>query len=168
MAVQTHRGSRALVFGALLAFVLITTGCTAEVPTPSPTPSPVPSGVLLTVETRGGMCAEGPCGASVFVERDGRVHQAAKPPNDLGVVSEAELAALDEQIRTTDFAELRSHPFTGTCPTAYDGQEMVFEFGAPGGIERVASCEVEIDYDAPLFAAVSNALGPFMAFPGAQ
>lgn len=150
---------------ALVALALSAAGCAAEVPVPTPTPSPVATGVLLTVETRGGLCADGPCGTTVFVERDGTVHQAAKPPNELGVVPDAALAALDEAIRTSDFAELRSHPFTGTCPTAVDGQEIVFEFGAPGGIERIATCEVEVDFNAQLFVAVTNAVGPFISLP---
>lgn len=60
---------------------------------------------------------------------------------------------------------VRSHRFTGQCPTAFDGQEVVFEFAAPGGVKRIASCEVEIDYGTPLFAAVTNAVGPFISLP---
>lgn len=124
-----------------------------------------PTGPLVTVETRGGNCASAPCGTTVFVERDGRVHQAAKPPNDLGTVLPAALAALTTAIGTTDFAALKRHPFTGQCPTAFDGQEYVFEFGAPSGVERIASCEVAIDFGSPLFVAVSTALGPFVPLP---
>ncbi len=123
------------------------------------------TGPLLTVEARGGMCVSGPCATTVVVERDGRIHQAAKPPNDLGVVPPLALAALDAAIRNTDFTALRSHRFTGECPTAYDGQELVFEFAAPGGIERIATCEVEIDPSSPLFVAVSAAVGSFVALP---
>ena len=114
-------------------------------------PVPVGIGPLLTVETRGGECFAAPCGSTVVVERDGTVHSAAKPPNLLGKVPADQLAALDAAIRTTDFAVLKSHPFTGECPTAFDGQEFVFEFGAPGGTQRVATCEVEVDYGLPLF-----------------
>jgi hypothetical protein len=90
---------------------------------------------------------------------------AARPPNDLGSVPPLRLAALDLAIRAADFAELRRHPFTGTCPTAYDGPEVVYTFGAPGGAERVASCEVAIDPAAPLFRAVAAALDPFGSVP---
>jgi hypothetical protein len=158
------RLSRALVFAAaLIALALGGIGCSAAPPMPSP--SSVPTGVLLSVETRGGLCPGGPCGTTLFVERDGRVHQAAKPPNDLGVVPADALAALDETIRSTDFAAVRSHPFTGQCPTAFDGAEFIFEFGTPNGVERIASCEVEIDYGSPLFVAVADAVGPFVALP---
>lgn len=149
----------------LLAVTVSVVGCSAEAPLPSPSPAPTGAGVLLTVETRGGLCANGPCGTTIFVERDGRVHQAAKPPNDLGVVSAGALAALERAIQSTDFAELRSHRFTGQCPTAYDGQEIVFEFGTPGGVERIASCETAVDYGSPLFLAVTNAVEPFISLP---
>jgi hypothetical protein len=117
------------------------------------------------VETRGGLCADGPCGTTIIIERTGRVHQAAKPPNDLGTVSPAALAALDAAIRKTDFTALRSHPFIGQCPTAFDGQEIVFEFGAPGGVQRIATCEVDVDFGLPVFVAVSTALGPLLPLP---
>jgi hypothetical protein len=128
-------------------------------------PSPIATGPLLTVETRGGLCPEGMCGSVVVIERDGRVHWAAKPPNDLGTMPPAALAALDAAIRATDFAALKSHKFTGQCPTAFDGQEVIFEFGAPGGVQRISTCEVEVDYGSPLFVAVSAALAPFVPLP---
>ncbi len=123
------------------------------------------SGPLVTVEMRGGECPNAPCGTTVILERDGRVHQAAKPPNDLGTVPLDQVAAIDAAIKLTDFAELRTHPFTGECPTAFDGQELVYEFSAPTGVERIASCEVEVDLGAPLFVAVANALGAYIPLP---
>ena len=131
-------------------------------PSPLPSPAPTASGRLVTVETRGGECFAAPCGMTVILERNGRVHLAAKPPNDLGTVPPSALAALDAAIRTTDFAALKSHRFTGQCPTAYDGQEIVFEFGTPGGVQRIATCEVQVDVGQPLFLAVSAALGSFV------
>lgn len=158
--ITARRNPLAVLAVVLLALALAIAACTV-----APVSSPLPSGPLLIVETRGGLCPEGPCGMTIALERDGRVHQAAKPPNDLGIVPADALAALGAAIRATDFAELRRHPFTGVCPTAYDGQEVIFEFGTPGGIERIASCEVEIDPDAPLFVAVANAVGPFIGVP---
>jgi hypothetical protein len=98
----------------------------------------------------------------VVVDRDGRIHLAAKPPNDLGVATPDLMAALEGAIRTTDFAEVVSHPFTGECPTAFDGQEVVFEFATPQGVQRIASCTVAVDYDSPLFMAVAAAVGEFV------
>lgn len=98
----------------------------------------------------------------MLVDRDGRVHLAAKPPNELGFVSPELMAALEVAIQATDFAEVVSHPFTGECPTAYDGQELVFEFATPDGVQSIASCTVEVDYQSPLFTAVTAALGEFV------
>ena len=86
-------------------------------------------------------------------------------PATLGVLPAAQLAALDAAVRTTDFASMRSHKFTGQCPTAFDGQEFVFEFGAPGGTQQIATCSVAVDFGSPLFVAVSAALGPYLAIP---
>ena len=159
---QPTRRARVIILApALLAVALGASTCSSG----TLVPSPVATGVLVTVETRGGLCADGPCGTTIVIERDGRVHLAAKPPNELGTVPPAALAALDAAIRTTDFTALRSHPFSGECPTAYDGQEIVFEFGAPGGVERIATCEVEVDFGLPLFVAVSTVLGPFVPLP---
>ncbi len=123
------------------------------------------TGPLVTVELRGGNCVDGPCSTTVVLERDGRVHEAAKPPNELGQVPADQVAAIDAAIRLTDFAVLRSHPFTGECPTAYDGQEIVYEFSAPTGVERIESCQVDIDPGLPLFVAVATALAPFVPLP---
>lgn len=108
---------------------------------------------------------EGTCGTTVVIDRDGRVHYAAKPPNELGELSPELLAELNTEIETTDWAELVSHRFNGECPTAYDGQEIVFEFATVDGVQHIASCEVEVDYDTPLFAAVAEAVGAFLPLP---
>lgn len=124
------------------------------------------TGPLVTVQMRGGMCADGGmCDSSVLLERDGRAHSAAKPPDVLGVVSATNMSALASAIAATDFALLRSKPFTGECPTAFDGQELVFEFSTPNGNQRLASCEVDIDWNHPLFIAVAAALGAWVPLP---
>ncbi len=123
------------------------------------------TGPLVTVQMRGGMCVDGPCDSSVILERDGRVHGAAKPPNDLGVANPASMASLNAAIAATDFAALKSKPFTGECPIAFDGQELIFEFATLGGSQRVASCEVDIDWGHPLFIAVAGALGEWIPLP---
>jgi len=144
--------------GLLLVAAIVSAGCGFGGGTSS-------SGALVTVQMRGGECVNGPCDSSVILDQDGRVHAAAKPPNDLGTVPADQMAALRTAIGATDFDELRTHPFTGECPTAFDGQELIYEFATPAGTQRIASCEVQIDYGSPLFVAVSNALGPFIPLP---
>lgn len=156
----TNRCAAVLATLLMIALAAMAVGCSGV-----SIPVPVGTGPLVTVETRGGECFATPCGSTVVVERDGTVHSAAKPPNVLGKVPADQLTALDAAIRTTDFAVLKSHPFTGECPTAFDGQELVFEFGAPGGTQRIATCEIDVDFGLPLFVATSTAVGPFIPIP---
>jgi hypothetical protein len=119
---------------------------------------PVPSGPLVTVTTRGGECVDGPCGSQIVIERDGQIHQVAPQAADLGTLPADALRALDAAVKTTSFDAIRARKFTGECPTAFDGQEVIYEFGAPRGTERIASCETEIDPNQLVFAAVTAAL----------
>jgi len=153
---------RALVLATVALLAGVLAGCDALAPVASLIPG---AGPLVTVTTRGGECADGPCGQTVMLERDGRVHQAAKPPNDLGVAPPDQVKAIATAIAATDFAALRAHPFTDECPTAFDGQEIVFEFATSTGIERLASCETDLDFGDPLFVATATALGPFIPLP---
>ncbi len=119
---------------------------------------PAAAGPLVTVTTRGGECFDGPCGSTIVIERDGTVRQAAPVVAALGSLPPDVLAALDSAVRATDFELIRARPFTGECPVNVDGQEVIYEFGAPGGVERIASCETEVDPDHPVFAAADAAL----------
>lgn len=148
---------------ATVAFVLIVGACS-----PSAVASLLPASTLplVTVTTRGGECPEGTCGSTLVVERDGQLHQTAPEELVLGQVTPDALALLDGAIKTADFAAIRSRPFTGECPVNFDGQEVIYEFGAPGGAERIASCESEVDPDHPLFRAVELALATGGAMDG--
>ena len=139
---------------AVLALVAaIASGCTML-----PGAGPNTTGPLVKVTTRGGECPAGACGSETIIERDGRIHAVKPAAADLGRVPGEALAALDAAVRTTDFNQLKSKPFTGECPVNYDGQEVIYEFGAPSGVQRIASCEVEIDANHPLIVAVTRAL----------
>lgn len=119
---------------------------------------PKPSGPLVTITSRGGECMDGPCGSVVVIERDGTVRSDDPAAAPLGIMPAETLTALDAAIKTTDFEVIRAVPFDGECPVNYDGQEFIYEFGAPGGVERIASCETAIDDAHPVFAATSAAL----------
>jgi hypothetical protein len=155
----------------LLSLVIVACGNAAATPSPTvaPTPSPsatpgtspTPSAPLLTIESRGGHCMGGPCGTTLIVDVDGAVHEAAKPPNDLGFVEPDLLDALKQAIAEADFAVIKARPFNDTCPTAYDGMEIVVEFATAGGIERIEGCQVAIDWTAPPFVTIKAALAPW-------
>jgi hypothetical protein len=140
----------------LLVLAVLAAGC-QSIPAVASL-APVAGGALVTVTTRGGECVNGPCGGTTVVERDGRIHQTVPTAADLGQVPPDVLTALDAAIKTTDFDVIRARPFTGECPVNFDGQEFIYEFGAPTGLERIATCETEIDPDHPLFLSVTKAL----------
>jgi hypothetical protein len=152
-------------FIALLALVLasvLVVACGAAAPSPARTATPEvsapPAGPLVTLEVRGGECPEGACGGTTAVERDGRVHVTAPAPSEIGAVPQDVLDALIVEIDQADFEALASRPFTGECPVNVDGQEFIYSFVTAGGEHRLASCEVEIDPEDPLFVAVNAAI----------
>lgn len=145
--------SRSALVVALVVFVALTAACNVL-----PGAVPSASGPLVTVSTRGGECMAGECGSQIVIERDGRIHAVKPVAKEFGKVPSNALAAIDAAVRTTDYAQLKSKPFTGECPVNFDGQEIIYEFGAPSGVQRIASCEVEIDANHPLILAVTQAL----------
>jgi hypothetical protein len=151
----------------LLAFVLA--GCaflSGPTASPGPSASAAPPGPLVSVETRGGHCVAGaPCGTIVVLDSDGRVRTALEPPIELGTVPSEDVTGLVALIEATDFAAIRAHPFTGTCPVAFDGQEFVYEFTTSDGVERIESCVTEVDPRHALFEAVDGILGSFISQP---
>ena len=140
---------------AALVLASVLAGCQSIPAVASLVPA---AGPLATVTVRGGECVNGPCGGTTVVEREGRVHQTAPTAVALGQLPGDVLTALDAAVKTTDFDVIRARPFTGECPVAFDGQEFIYEFGAPGGTERIATCETDIDPNHPLFVAITAAL----------
>lgn len=166
---------RSLVLVALVGTFLATTflaGCVSSTSpsvaprrSPLPNASPASSHPLVTVETRGGLCPKGACGSTIAIEADGRVHAIAPASAELGTAPDGVFEALATEIAQADFVALKGHPFTGTCPIAYDGQETIYTFTTASGAERIASCEFVVDPAAPLFLAVAAALASAAA-PG--
>jgi hypothetical protein len=49
--------------------------------------------------------------------------------------------ALSPATRSADFESVCVRRFTETCPSAYDGQEIIYAFHRSGGDERMSTCE---------------------------
>jgi len=157
----------------LLATLLVAAGCQSGAsgapsgqPTPSTAASPAASptaavldGPLLTVGFRGGHCRQGSCDRTIAIDRDGSAHVTDPEPQDLGAIPADLFQEIQEQLSLADFEALGSRPFTGECPIAFDGQELIYTFHGATGEIRLASCEVELDPTHPLFAAIEVALG---------
>ena len=159
---------RPIALGLLLALVATCSSgpppvTTAPVSTTVAPASSAPAGPVLplvTVERRGGLCVNGPCESLVAVEADGRLHQVRPSDAVLGRVPPELLEALRIEIDQANFPLIESRRFTGQCPTAYDGQETIYAFTVAGGtaVERIATCDVAIDPNHPLFRAVEATL----------
>jgi hypothetical protein len=123
------------------------------------------AGPLVTVEATGGHCREGTCRSVVAIETDGRVHHTEPAQIEIHQVTSESIDVLRAAIGATDFDAIRSRPFTGECPTAFDGQELVYTIETAHGPERIASCDVEVDPEAPLFTAIHAILGANLPMP---
>ncbi|HEU5203227.1 MAG TPA: hypothetical protein VFU17_02895 [Candidatus Limnocylindrales bacterium] len=135
----------------LLVLAVVVAGC-ALVPPPA-------DGRLVTVEAHGGRCPDGECRTVFAIESDGLVHQLEPVEADVHRVTDRTIDVYRAALGITDFDAIRSRPFTGECPTAFDGMEVVYTFETPAGPERISSCEVEIDRQAAIFVAVDAILG---------
>lgn len=140
----------------------------AAQPTPSTSPSvsapaePSTAGAtakpLLTITTRGGMCPNNGCATTTEIATDGTYEVSiGGGPSTSGKLAQEQAAALVQQVEQADFDELSSRPFTGTCPIAFDGQELIYTFHTDQGDRVLESCTVEIDATSPLFQTIEQA-----------
>ena len=110
---------------------------------------------LVSVEFVGGECPQGACHRLVTLEADGTLREAVPAPRVLGTVPRELLHAVRVEMDQANFALIESRPFTGECPTAFDGQEVVYSFHLPTGDGEIRSCTVAVDQKHPLFRAVA-------------
>jgi hypothetical protein len=94
---------------------------------------------LVTVVRHGGHCVSGTECRTVYRITDTRISAAGFLPRRL---APAERRTLLRAMRALDLAAIRSRPFTGTCPVAYDGQESIYRFR--GVSQPLASCTYDL------------------------
>jgi hypothetical protein len=105
---------RRIVFAVLLAGLLAALLGAARAAS-SPTPSGVP---IVVVVRHGGLCVTGAeCRSELRID-DATVSGEGYRSRPLAA---SERAALLRAIGKLDLRSIRARPFTGTCPTAYDG-----------------------------------------------
>lgn len=116
------------------------------------------SAPLLTAVYSGGLCSDGTaCRSRRTVTKDGWYLKSEQGrPSGRHRLSKSELKALTRAVRKADLEKIRSVKFTGTCPSAYDGQEAAFTLHLEGGDETVSACEFAIDFNAEPFSAYSK------------
>lgn len=147
---------------ALLSVVMLIpsiVACAAE----SPTATSTPDRPLLAVEWRGGLCPYGGCTTTLEVTTDGAYRLVeGSGVEEAGTVASTLVDALSDAVATANFDAVRVHGSTEVCPTAYDGQEIVYTFHASTGDERMSTCEDVIEFDLdplPQTLAIIEAVG---------
>lgn len=142
---------------ALLALILISTSCNPNVSTNSQKPAPSQRTLVFKEEASGGLCTNGGCFSQTLVYSDGSYKAKNNNSDKSGSVNKDLITALQNQIQKTDFALLSSVPFTGTCPSAYDGSEIAYTFyNSSGQATTLDSCKEKIDMTASIFKAVAG------------
>ena len=135
----------------------ITTPVARPAPDSTAAPKLGAQDTLLTIRTEGGMCVNGGCWSETQIKADGAFTAADNTgAQTSGTLDAAHVAALTQQIAATDFEQIKSQPFTGTCPRAFDGQEHIYTFQTVSGPQTIASCKVAIDANSPLFQTIAG------------
>lgn len=138
---------------ALLFLAAIALGACGQVPADQPVPAPARA--VASVEVRGGECPDGTCSTRYEVFSDGRVVRDDGATDAM----DADIAArLTELVEAADWTTILARPFTGECPTAYDGQERVYTFWPAAGEVTVATCAVQVDPGQEPFATLDGVL----------
>lgn len=116
--------------------------------------APAPE-ILLTVQTRGGLCPYGPCDAKTEIREDGSyLYKNVSGKESSGTLPANDIKNLEELIENADFTAIRSKKFTGMCPTDYDGQEYIYTFYSVKQV--IQTCTYEIDYADPMFKTIDS------------
>jgi hypothetical protein len=66
------------------------------------------------------------------------------------------LHLLKQRIKQADFKAIKSKPFKGTCPIAFDGIEIVYLLQTNRGIEEISTCKYAIEGKSPLFQQLNR------------
>ena len=123
----------------------------------------VPAEPLVTVEWRGGLCQYGGCSTVFEVTTDGAYRIVQGDGSEAtGTTDEVLSTALSDAIARADFDAVRILGSTEICPTAYDGQEVIYTFHAPGGDERMSTCEHVLEWNLRPFPELLAILNPLM------
>jgi hypothetical protein len=123
---------------------------------------------VATVISSGGLCPYGPCYAQVVIGATGAYKwteglAGGRSVRGRGRLSSRDVADLLTQVNATDFEAVKALKFNGTCPTAYDGQEVTYVIRTMGGKEEIPSCKYAVDDHHPLFRNINRLVGKIYA-----
>ncbi|GIK67280.1 MAG: hypothetical protein BroJett018_50740 [Chloroflexota bacterium] len=110
---------------------------------------------VVEIEMTGGLCEYGGCYNQAIVYPAGIVIIFAGSGDRYVLEIDPELVTeAQDAIAEVDIADLRAVPFTGTCPTAHDGQEIHYTFERLEVRETISTCEYAIDPNQPPFPSI--------------
>ena len=129
--------------------MLVVAGCQAL----EQLPGELAGAPLVALEVSGGRCVDGTCSARASLDASGRMvyfdgTESTIPPE--------RLARIVESIAATDWDAVMAKPFEGECPTAFDGQELIWTIQTPAGPVEVADCTIAVDYDTDPFRSLRD------------
>jgi lysylphosphatidylglycerol synthetase-like protein (DUF2156 family) len=108
----------------------------------------------VEVYSHGELCPEGECQSTFTIYNNGTYGYDG---NVQGLLTPHQLGQLFNEMLNADYEQIKSRKFTGMCPTAYDGQEVVYTFYVTQNeIHRIASCEVQIDSNQEPFKSIQD------------
>ena len=119
----------ALLATAIAAFLLASASASA-----TSTPPPI-----ATIVRHGGLCLSGSECRTVFRITDRTISAPGYVPRRL---APADRLSLLRAVRLLNLPYLQAHPFTGTCPIAYDGSESIYRFR--GFARPLPSCTYDL------------------------
>lgn len=90
-----------------------------------------PATFLASRTMTGGMCPDAACSSTFAVSSDGAWNLVSNTASHFGVLSPGTLAALT--VAAADTSMLEAPKFTGTCPSAYDGSEIIYSWSDVAG-----------------------------------
>ena len=165
----SKRFSAMLLVASLIGVMLAACAPAVAVPPTEPTavPTEVPTDVLIdpipvdgplaVIYRHGGLCVTGSeCASTMTIQNDGTYTVTVNGETKEGSLTAEQVAQINKLMGETDFDKILNTPFTGDCPTASDGQEVVYTFYQTGGAMELARCKVTIDPSAPLFALLDQ------------
>ena len=110
----------------------------------------------IKIQFRGGMRATRTI-PELMIRPDGpyRYNNGVDKPKS-GVLNQQEVRLLNQRIQQANFSVIKSKPFKGTCPTAYDGIEVAYLFQLHRGVEEISTCKYAIDGKSLLFQQLNR------------
>lgn len=119
---------------------------------------------LVEYTVQGGLCQYGSCLVRLTIQNDG-LYQLTEGSTTKRAsrITRGELETIKRAINEANFMTVKQQHFTGTCPTEYDGREVIYSFQTATGAERISSCQYVIDQTSEPFKSVLPIIQPLIS-----